>query len=515
MPKESVTPEESVMPRDPVTHDGTGPLIHDGTGPLTHEGTGPLKYDGPGPLIFVQFYLDCLSHASYLIGDRTTGRAVVVDPQRDVNEYLATAAHHGLTIERVVETHVHADFLSGHLELAERTGAPISYGSTADVDFDTDPLADGRHLGLGEVDLQILHTPGHTPESVCVVVREHAADPVPYGVLTGDTLFIGDVGRPDLLSARGRSAEDMARALYRSTRERLLTLPDETRVFPAHGAGSACGKNLSAELSCTLGTQRVSNYALADMSEDAFVEVVTSGQSAAPAYFSFTSERNREARPVLDEDAPVPALTPDAARRAVADGATVLDTRDPDSFAAAHLPGSVNVPLGGRFAELCGEVLPAGADLVLCGDPGTAREARNRLARIGYDRVLGALPADALGTEHVTSMPRVEPTSLATRLTENPRPFTVLDVRGPGEIHDTGTLPGAHTVPLPKLVARINELTPHQHQPLVVMCASGNRSSVAASVLRARGFDADDLRGGFAAWRGPVEHPADGGGVPA
>ncbi|MER5437058.1 MBL fold metallo-hydrolase [Streptomyces sp. NPDC002790] len=475
----------------------------------------PVTHDGAGPLIFVQFYLDCLSHASYLIGDRTTGRAVVVDPQRDVNEYLTTAAHHGLTIERVIETHVHADFLSGHLELAERTGAPISYGAEADVDFDTEPLADGRHLRLGEVDLEILHTPGHTQESVCVVVREHAADPVPYGVLTGDTLFIGDVGRPDLLSARGRSAEEMARALYRSTRERLLTLPDATRVFPAHGAGSACGKNLSTALSCTLGTQRVTNYALADMPEDAFVEVVTSGQAAAPAYFSFTSERNREARPVLDEDAPVSTLTPDAVRESVADGASVLDTRDPDAYAAAHLPGSVNVPLGGRFAELCGEVLPAGADLVLCGDPATAREARNRLARIGYDRVVGALPADALSAEHVTSTPRMEAQALDARLADNPRAFTVLDVRASGEIDDTGTVPGARTIPLPELVARIDELAPHRHQSLVVMCASGNRSSVAASVLRARGFDADDLRGGFAGWRGPVEHPAGGGGVPA
>lgn len=470
----------------------------------------PVAHDGTGPLMFEQFYLDCLSHASYLIGDRTTGRAVVVDPQRDVNEYLTTAAHHGLTIERVIETHVHADFLSGHLELAERTGARISYGAAADVDFDTDPLADGQHIRLGEVDLQILHTPGHTLESVCVVVREHATDPVPYGVLTGDTLFIGDVGRPDLLSARGRSAEEMARALYRSTRERLLALPDETRVFPAHGAGSACGKNLSTALSCTMGTQRRTNYALADMSEDAFVDAVTSGQSAAPAYFSFTSARNREARPVLDEDAPVPALTPQAARPT---GATVLDTRAPDTYAAAHLPGSINVPLGGRFAELCGEVLPSGADLVLCGDPATAREARNRLARIGYDRVLGALPADTLPTEDTVTMPRIEAGALADRLAESPRPFTVLDVRGPGEIHDTGTLPGAHTVPLPELLERIGDLTPTQ--PVVVVCASGNRSSVAASVLRARGFDADDLRGGFAAWRGPVEHPSRGGGVPA
>ncbi|MFI5662335.1 rhodanese-like domain-containing protein [Streptomyces sp. NPDC051684] len=473
----------------------------------------PVTHDGTGPLIFEQFYLDCLSHASYLIGDRTTGRAVVVDPQRDVNAYLDSAAHHGLTIERVIETHVHADFLSGHLELAERTGARISYGAAADVGFATDPLADGAHLRLGEVDLQILHTPGHTLESVCVVVREHAADTVPYGVLTGDTLFIGDVGRPDLLSARGRSAEEMARALYRSTRERLLTLPDATRVFPAHGAGSACGKNLSTALSCDLGTQRRTNYALADMSEDAFVEAVTSGQSAAPAYFPFTSARNREARPVLDENAPVPALAPDAVRQAVADGATVLDTRDPDAFAAAHLPGAVNVPLGGRFAELCGEVLPSGADLVLCGDPDTAREARNRLARIGYDRVLGGLSADTLGAGHTLSVPRIEAEALADRLAESPRPCTVLDVRGPGEIDDTGTLPGARTIPLPELIARCGDLT--GHQPLVVVCASGNRSSVAASVLRARGFDADDLRGGFAAWRGPVEHPSRGGGVRA
>ncbi|MFZ3572508.1 MBL fold metallo-hydrolase [Streptomyces sp. BH097] len=473
----------------------------------------PLAHEGTGPLMFEQFYLDCLSHASYLIGDRTTGRAVVVDPRRDVNAYLATAAHHGLTIERVIETHVHADFLSGHLELAERTGARISYGAAADVAFDTEPLADGEHLRLGEVDLQILHTPGHTLESVCILVREHADDPVPYGVLTGDTLFIGDVGRPDLLSARGRSAEEMARALYRSTRERLLTLPDETRVLPAHGAGSACGKNLSTALSCTMGTQRRTNYALADMSEDAFVEAVTSGQSAAPAYFSFTSARNRETRPVLDEDAPVPPLTPDAVRQAVAGGATVLDTRAPDPYAAAHLPGSVNVPLGGRFAELCGEILPSGADLVLCGDPATAREARNRLARIGYDRVIGALSADTLPAEDTVSTPRVEAQALAGRLADSPRPFTVLDVRGPGEIHDTGTLPGAHTVPLPELVERLDELT--ETQPVVVVCASGNRSSVAASVLRARGFDADDLRGGFAAWRGPVEHPSRGGGVHA
>ncbi|MGW4381019.1 MBL fold metallo-hydrolase [Kitasatospora sp. NPDC004531] len=460
------------------------------------------------PLVFVQFYLDCLSHASYLVGDRTTGRAVVVDPQRDIQEYLATAEQHGLTVERVIETHIHADFLSGHLELAERTGARISYGSVAALDFDTDPLADGERLSLGKVDLEILHTPGHTPESICVVVREQADDAVPYGVLTGDTLFIGDVGRPDLLSSRGRSAEEMGRLLYRSTRA-LLTLPDDTRVYPAHGAGSACGKNLSAELSCTIGNQRRGNYALAEMTEDEFVTVVTAGQPAVPAYFAFTSVRNREARPVLDEDSAVPPLTPEAFLAARAGGATVLDTRDPEAFAAAHLHGAVNIPLGGRFAELAGQVLDAQDTLVLCGDPATATEARNRLARIGFDHVLGALdaPVDAVAAEYLTAADRREADALAAELAGTGRDFELLDVRGPGEVQGTGTLPGARLVPLPELLARLGELP--TGLSLTVLCASGNRSSVAASVLRARGFDATDLRGGFAAWRGEVVRPAD------
>ncbi|MEU1290219.1 rhodanese-like domain-containing protein [Kitasatospora sp. NPDC005856] len=461
-----------------------------------------------GPLVFAQFYLDCLSHASYLVGDRTTGRAVVVDPQRDVSEYIATAEQHGLTIERVIETHIHADFLSGHLELAERTGARISYGSAAEIDFDTDPLGDGERIGLGEVDLEILHTPGHTPESICVVVREHAGDAGPFGVLTGDTLFIGDVGRPDLLSSRGRSAEEMARLLYRSTRA-LLALPDDTRVYPAHGAGSACGKNLSTELSCTIGNQRRGNYALADMTEDEFVAVVTDGQPAAPAYFAFTSVRNRQARPVLDEETPVPPLTPEAFVEARAGGATVLDTRDPEAFAAAHLHGAVNIPLGGRFAELAGQVLDARDAIVLCGDPDTAIEARNRLARIGFDRVLGALAStvETIDAAHLTAVVRVDADELARQLVEGEVDFELLDVRGPGEIRDKGTIPGARLVPLPELLARLGELP--AERPLTVICAGGNRSSVAASVLRARGFEATDLRGGFAAWHGEVVHPAD------
>ncbi|RMI46192.1 MBL fold metallo-hydrolase [Actinomadura harenae] len=472
-------------------------------------------------MVFVQFYLECLSHASYLVGDRTSGRAVVVDPQRDVNDYIATAERHGLTIERVVETHVHADFLSGHLELAERTGARISYGSAAELDFDIDPLADGEHLALGEVDLEVLHTPGHTPESICVVVREHVGDAVPYGVLTGDTLFIGDVGRPDLLTSRGRSAEEMARALYGSTRA-LLALPDDTRVLPAHGAGSACGKNLSTALSSTIGEQRRDNYALADMTEDEFAAAVIEAQPTVPAYFAFTSVRNRQARPVLDEDAPVEPLTPDAFLRAWTGGATVLDTRDPESFASGHLRGAINIPLGGRFAELAGGVLDAGDAIVLCGDPAAAREARNRLARIGFDRVQGALSTvvDVVDAEHLNVAARVEADALADRLADAPGDLTLLDVRGPGEVRDVGTIPGARLVPLPELLARLGELP--ADRPLTVFCAGGTRSSVAASALRAHGFDAVDLRGGFSAWHGEVAHPAGTGsedptpdGVPA
>ncbi|MEV5574733.1 rhodanese-like domain-containing protein [Spirillospora sp. NPDC052269] len=463
--------------------------------------------DRTGPLVFVQFYLECLSHASYLVGDRVSGRAVVVDPQRDVNEYIATAEQHGLTIERVIETHIHADFLSGHLELAERTGARISYGSSAALDFDVDPLADGERLSLGEVDLEILHTPGHTPESICVVVRENAGDAVPYGILTGDTLFIGDVGRPDLLSSRGRSADEMARALYGSTRA-LLTLPDGTRVYPAHGAGSSCGKNLSTDLSSTIGAQRRTNYALADMTENEFVAAVVEAQPSVPAYFAFTSVRNRQARPVLDEDAPVPSLTPDAFLQANVGGASILDTRDPEAFAAAHVPGAVNIPLGGRFAELAGEVLDAQDEIVLCGDPSTAREARNRLARIGFDRVQGALatPVEAVDTAHLRAAVRVEAGALAVRLAEAADDVVLVDVRGPGEVQDVGTIPGSHLVPLPELLARLGELP--AGRPLTVFCAGGNRSSVAASALRARGFEAVDLRGGFSAWDGEVARPA-------
>lgn len=449
-----------------------------------------------GDLVFQQYYLGCLSQASYVIGDRSTGRAVVVDPQRDVAQYLADADAAGLRIERVIETHVHADFVSGHLELAAATGAPISYGDVARVEFPIEPLADGEVLSLGSVTLEVRHTPGHTPESICVVVRD-APGAEPWGVLTGDTLFIGDVGRPDLLGGAGWSADELARALYRSTRQQLLPLPDATRVFPAHGAGSACGKNLSTATSSTIGEQRRTNYALAPMKEDAFVAAVTEGQSVAPMYFAFASHRNREDRPTFDESASVPAMAWSDVEAAVRAGAVVLDTRDPQDFATGHVAGSINVGMGGRFAEMAGEVIGADTDIVLVVDEGTAAEGRNRLARIGFDRVLGFLEGlAAVPADQLRSAGRLDATELAALVDR----VQVVDVRGPGEIAVSGLVPGAVPVPLSALVARMGELDPTL--PTVVYCAGGYRSSIAASLLRARGFaQVDDLIGGFGAWR--------------
>jgi glyoxylase-like metal-dependent hydrolase (beta-lactamase superfamily II)/rhodanese-related sulfurtransferase len=451
-------------------------------------------------VIFRQYVLGCLSQLSYLVGDETSGRAVVVDPHRDVAVYLADAAAHGLRIERVLETHCHADFLSGHLELAA-AGAVICYGEGVRTDFPAEHLADGRRLDLGQVQLEIRATPGHTPESISVVVHEHPGAPVPYGVLTGDALFIGDVGRPDLLSASGRTAADMAAQLYRSLWGKLLTLPDATRVFPAHGAGSACGKNLSTENSSTIGEQRRTNYALALPSEEAFVAAVTEGQPLIPPYFSFDARRNLQARPLLDEHRPPPELSLAGLRAERERGALVLDTREPGEFASGHLRGSLNVGLGGRFAEWAGAVVRPDRRIVLVCEPGRALEAKVRLGRIGFDQVIGSLhdPLRAF-LRHpslVERSSRLTAAELAARRAEIVD-LVVVDVRNPGEL-ERGVIPGAVHLPLARLVERLGELDPTR--PTVVHCASGYRSMIAASVLATAGFDdVSDLLGGYEAW---------------
>ncbi|MGV0848698.1 MBL fold metallo-hydrolase [Mycolicibacterium phlei] len=449
----------------------------------------------------IQYYLDCLSHASYLVGDETTGRAVVIDPQRDVSEYLADAEKHGFTIELVIETHFHADFISGHLELAEATGAAIVYSSVAEPEFAYTAVADGQRYSLGDVTLEFRHTPGHTPESMSIVVYEHADDEVPYGVFTGDTLFIGDVGRPDLLASIGYSREELAELLYESLRTKLMTLPDATRVYPAHGAGSACGKNLSTDLVSTIGEQKQWNYALRAADKETFMRLVTEGQPPAPGYFVYDAILNRKVHGLLDEDQAPAALDYGQARQAIDSGAVVVDTRTPDDFARGHLRGAVNIGLGGRYAEFAGSVLSPDVDIVLVTEPGQELEGKNRLARIGFDRVIGYLAdPDRAMVEHpqdVTIASRLTAKAFGDRVAEVSR-LQIVDVRNPGEA-EAGMIPGAVNIPLAQLAGRIGELD--AATPTVVYCAGGYRSSIAASLLRHRGFaDVSDIIGGYNAW---------------
>lgn len=450
---------------------------------------------------FIQYYLDCLSHASYLIADETTGRAVVVDPQRDVAEYLADAKEYGYTIELVIETHFHADFLSGHLELAKATGAKIVYSSVAETEFESMGVADGERYSLGEVTLQFLHTPGHTPESLSIVVYEHPGDEIPYGVLTGDALFIGDVGRPDLLASIGFTREELADKLYDSLHNKLMTLPDATRVYPAHGAGSACGKNLSTDLWSTMGEQKATNYALRAPDKATFMTLVTEGQPPAPGYFVYDAILNRKDRDLLDETKMPTAMSYPQVREAMDSGAVLVDGRNPEEFALGHLRGAVNIGLEGRYAEFAGSVIPTDADIILFTEPGQELEGKTRLARIGFDRVIGYVdhPFEAM-------LDHPDEVGVASRLTakafdqraQELADLQIVDVRNPGEVA-AGTIPNAVAIPVGQLPGRLGELNPAT--PTVVYCAGGYRSSVAASLLRRNGFvDVSDILGGYGAW---------------
>lgn len=451
-------------------------------------------------LLCQQFYLDCLSQASYLIIDKTSKRAVVVDPTRDVQQYINTARTHGATIELVLETHFHADFLSGHLELAQATGATIGYGSHAAPEFATRLFADGERYSLGEVELEILHTPGHTPESISIVVREHANDSTPYAVLTGDTMFIGDVGRPDLLVSVGHTATELGTMLYHSLHEKLLTLPDATRVLPAHGAGSACGKNLSTETMSTIGEQRATNYALAATDVDAFIDIVTEGQPTAPGYFAYDAKLNSQNRAILDETAAPKKLTVGQALALQQEGAVAVDTRDAQFFATGHLKSSLNVGLQGRYAEYVGAVISPTRPIVIVTEPGFELEAKVRLARIGYDNVVGWLSVFDLAStpDNVAQASRLTVPQFRAR-TEQVGALQLVDVRNVGEAH-LGSVAGATNIPIAELQSRLHELNPST--PTVVFCAGGYRSSIAASVLREAGFtDVSDVLGGYEAIR--------------
>lgn len=452
-------------------------------------------------MILKQFYLNCLAHASYLVGDEQEGVAAVIDPQRDVAQYLDFAAANGLRIAHVFLTHFHADFLAGHLELRDRTGARIYLGAAAKAEYAFTPLGDGDTVELGRVRLTALETPGHTPESICLLVYDDGRGPI--AVLTGDTLFVGDVGRPDLRAALGWSAADLGTMLYRSLHEKLLRLPDSSLVYPAHGAGSLCGKAISRETVSTIGEQRVSNYALQPMTREAFVELVTADQPDAPAYFTYDAVLNSRERPTLDQTLAreLRPLTLDQLLAEQAQGAQVLDTRDPASFAAAHLAGSINIGLVGQYATWAGTILSRERPIVLVTDPGAETESALRLGRIGFDHVAGylgggLLSADTIQAQIVTTE-RIGADVAAKRLSSASPPL-MIDVRAPSE-RDQKRIDGSLHVPLNHLVDRITEL-PRDRQ-ILVHCAGGYRSSIAASLLQREGLkDVSELAGGITAW---------------
>lgn len=457
-----------------------------------------------GLLEIKQFYLGCLSHASYLIGDDKSKTAAVVDPQRDVEQYLAEAKKRGWTIRHVLLTHFHADFVAGHLELREQTGALIHLGGRAKADYAFAPMRDGGSLEFGGTRLEFLETPGHTPEGVCVVVYDlKKSTAAPKAVLTGDTLFIGDVGRPDLMASVGVTAKELAGQLYDSLHTKLLRLPDATVVYPAHGAGSMCGKNLSSETSSTIGRQRKHNYALKPMPKAAFIKLVTADQPEAPAYFSYDAEMNRKKRPTLARSMrkSMKALSLAQVLKARAAGAVCLDVRDPGDYAGAHLWGGVNIGLGGRFASWAGILLDRRAKLVVIAEPGREEEAVVRLARIGFDGVAGYLKDGMAALEKradlVASVERVEADALKRELSSKNAPL-VLDVRNDAE-RKAQKIPGTMHIPLNQLGRRIKEV-PREGR-LVIHCASGYRSMTAASLLEKSGRrQLADLLGGIAAW---------------
>jgi len=479
-------------------------------------------------VIFKQFYLPCLAHASYLIGDEATGTAAVVDPQRDTDQYIAFAAEHGLKIKHVFLTHLHADFIAGHLELRDRVGATIYLGASAKAGYAFTALGDGDILEFGRVRLKALETPGHTPESISIVVYDlDASDAQPYAVLTGDTLFIGDVGRPDLRVALGWSATDLGGMLFDSLHQKLLSLPDQSLVYPAHGAGSLCGRAISKETVSTMGEQRRLNYALQPMSREAFIRVVTADQPEAPPYFTYDAVLNSQERPTLDEALAreMKPLTLDAVLALQADGAPVggvqvgmqigmqiLDTRDPEEFAAAHLAGSINIGLSGQYATWAGTVLDPAHPIVIIAAPGREFESATRLGRIGFDHVVGYLengmqsldsrPDLIAATEHLSAQAAAERLASA-------HPPLAIDVRTPRE-REQKHIHGSLSVPLNRLADQLSSLPKDRH--LLIYCAGGYRSSVAASLLQRSGFPCvAEIAGGFAAWEAanlPVVVPA-------
>jgi hydroxyacylglutathione hydrolase len=451
-------------------------------------------------MYFQPYYLGCLAHASYLIGG-SNGEAAVIDPRRDVEEYIEDAKNAGLTIKYVIETHLHADFVSGHVELAKRTGATILLGANSGASFAHRAIEDGDTVMLGDLKLSFYATPGHTPEGITILAE---ASGEPDRLFTGDTLFLGDVGRPDLVGAKGFTAEQMAGTLYESLREKILPLPDATEIWPAHGAGSACGKNLSNERVSTLGKQRLQNIPLQFAlrgEREAFINYTTEGLGAPPAYFFHDAAKNKEGgapvETIIEQARPLP---PTEVEEASEEGMLVLDTRATGAFKSGHIPGAIEVQLDGNFAPYVGTVVPPNAPVIVVAEPGREREAMTRLIRVGYENIVGWLEGGmdawtAAGGE-IVAVNVLEPADLKARLADGTAP-QVLDVRTPGE-WEAGHIEGAIPIPLAELNTRMRELP---QEPLAVICGSGYRSAIAVSLLLRSGRrDVMDIPGGWKAY---------------
>lgn len=440
---------------------------------------------------FKQFYLGCLSHASYYISSE--GEAAIIDPQRDVQQYLDEADANGDQIKYVIETHSHADFVSGHIELAKRTGAEIIFGRRANTSFEAHKVSDGDEIMLGKVRLRFLETPGHTPEGITILAKDTENESAPQKMFTGDTLFIGDVGRPDLVGSKGYSAEEMGSMLYDSIYEKILPLPDDTEVYPAHGAGSLCGKSLSKETWSTLGEQKKYNYALKPMTKEEFIKVVAADQPEVPAYFPVSASQNLKGSAPIG-DLPVPVrLTSEQARDF--DG-VVLDIRSASEFGISHIPNAINIGLGGQFASWAGTLVSVGTPVAIAADTEQqAEEAFVRLARVGIETVKGyILMSDYAGESRSVEQVSVNDARSATALPD----VQFVDVRRPAE-HANGHAVNTLNIPLDRLPRDLDKLDPTK--VTYVICQGGYRSSIGTSILENAGFKKIyNVTGGTAAW---------------
>jgi len=448
-------------------------------------------------MYFEQFYLGCLAHASYMLASE--GEAVVVDPQRDVEIYLEAAQKQNLRIRFIFETHLHADFVSGHNELAARTGATIYIGKAAGATFPHVDVTDGFELSVGKLRIKGLETPGHTPESICLVVTDEEKSQRPWAVLTGDTLFIGDVGRPDL--SKAHTPQQLAGLLYDSLHNKLLKLPDDVLVYPAHGAGSLCGRNMRSERSSTIGTERLTNYALQIKSRDQFVRQMTTNLPARPDYFLEDAAINRDGATPLSELPELKSVSAAELKTMLGSGAVALDVRRGDEFATGHVPGSVNIALSGQFASWAGAVLGLSSHPVLIADtPEQLNEARLRLARVGIEDLTGFLEGGTRGWEEagfaLQQVPQITSEELNSRLHKGG--VQVLDVRREGE-WEAGHIDGADWYPLDRFKAALPKI--EQDALVAVHCAGGYRSMIACSLLQRAGCDVVNVVGGFDAWK--------------